>query len=883
MAGVLKYLNIELRLATQDFNNGLKAAQREAKEFEKTIKPMKEVLQSLGVAASAVGLAVVGSLTAMAKASADYGDALNDASKRTGASVEELAKLKFAAEQSGASFDDVSTGLRMLAVNANAAAEGSKNQAKAFADLGIKVTDAAGKVRPMNDLLLDVADKFKGMEDGAEKSALAVELFGRGGTALIPTLNEGRDGLKKMGDQAERLGLVISKDAAEASDAFNDSMGELKSSMMGLSNAVGEAILPALTSLARLLTDGVVTIRNFAKEHEYLTKAALVLGGVLAGAGGLVVSITSASMAFASIMPVITALKPLAASLAAGFTAIGGALTVLSGVAIAGALIQLGRMALAFRDLWNAQNSLIMAQADATLSEQKAIKVLAEHGYHVKLAGLSTAERAKAIGQATQAMAAELRATQKAKEETKQHTSAVTAQAGAVKMSTAALDKHADGLREVTRALQDQYGEMRRVEDQFRGDWDRILDRRSDEWLKGEKERVEATRKAAHDIAVIQSHENDGLMAQMKDLEDLAKDGAKVRIETEKSVGAEAKKQASEFSRAWETAIGNISSRFSDNIADMIVEWDFGWKGMVDIVKDTAKSLLSSFISGFITPALSQVAGLGAKLGDIVFGGKSGGSGISLPGSNSGGGNSNGGGGGGGGGMFSGANIGGFFQAADTVVNWLGAVGEGRRAANQVIKSQESVWNSIADIYNKRDATSLSSLVSARSLINQIFSDWQKNLEAFAGNNESNQVVANQAFAELNKHLTLVRKDLEDNINALGGDPAGGGMNSKPIVDAIFESTGMIRESMSATAHWMIEQWAGANPVVALAVAAEPQNVTITISAPLTIQMSERIDRRTFREDIMPEWIAQMETNIEGALEKLRALANGPVTAPAES
>src|SRR4030095_5016718 len=99
----LRFLNVELKLLADNFNNGIKAAQKEAKEFEKTTRPMKEVAESMGTVFTVAGVAIVGSMTAMAKSAADYGDKLLDASKRTGASVGELSKLKFAAEQSGAS------------------------------------------------------------------------------------------------------------------------------------------------------------------------------------------------------------------------------------------------------------------------------------------------------------------------------------------------------------------------------------------------------------------------------------------------------------------------------------------------------------------------------------------------------------------------------------------------------------------------------------------------------------------------------------------------------------------------------------------------------------------------------------------------------------
>src|SRR4030095_8895053 len=167
----LRFLNVELKLLADNFNNGIKAAQKEANEFEKTIRPMKEVAESMGTAFTVAGVAIVGSMTAMAKSAADYGDKLLHASKRPGASIQKMAKVKFAAEQSGASFDEVSAGLRILARNADAAASGVKAQQIAFKELGISVTDPSGKLCPLRALLGDVSDRFSRMQDGTEKGA----------------------------------------------------------------------------------------------------------------------------------------------------------------------------------------------------------------------------------------------------------------------------------------------------------------------------------------------------------------------------------------------------------------------------------------------------------------------------------------------------------------------------------------------------------------------------------------------------------------------------------------------------------------------------------------------------------------------------------------
>lgn len=66
------------------------------------------------------------------------------------------------------------------------------------------------------------------MPDGADKSALAMKVFGKSGMELIPLLNEGSDGITKLTDRARELGLVFDEQAGRNADAFNDGLDELK-------------------------------------------------------------------------------------------------------------------------------------------------------------------------------------------------------------------------------------------------------------------------------------------------------------------------------------------------------------------------------------------------------------------------------------------------------------------------------------------------------------------------------------------------------------------------------------------------------------------------------------------------------------------------------
>lgn len=214
------------------------------------------VLAGLGVALS------VGALVAAGKAALDTADDLSKLSQKTGISVESLSLLKPIAEQSGISLEGLAKGMQKLATAMNEAAGGSKEQVETFSRLGVSVKDAAGQLRPTEEVLLDLADAFSAMPDGAEKSALAVKLFGKSGVELIPFLNQGSAGIEQLKLQFKALGLEISGDTAKAAEKFNDTLDTVKQALHGIAMKVAEAALPALQKLA----DALVALASHGEE-----------------------------------------------------------------------------------------------------------------------------------------------------------------------------------------------------------------------------------------------------------------------------------------------------------------------------------------------------------------------------------------------------------------------------------------------------------------------------------------------------------------------------------------------------------------------------------------------------------------------------------------
>jgi len=225
-----------------------------------TVDTMNKVLGTIGVGVSFAGIA------AMVKGVADVGDKLNDLRKITGLTVNELGGLDKMAKLNGTDLDAVAKAIGIMSKNMSAGE-------RVFNLMGITVKDTNGKLRDSNQVFLEIAEKFSRYQDGAAKSALAAELFGKSGRDLIPLLSEGRTKLEEAAE-AHRKYSGFTNESAELADKFNDEMTILQGRVSGVKNRFVNDLLPTLTDI----TGAFVGATNKVNEFSF---SGNVLGPVL--------------------------------------------------------------------------------------------------------------------------------------------------------------------------------------------------------------------------------------------------------------------------------------------------------------------------------------------------------------------------------------------------------------------------------------------------------------------------------------------------------------------------------------------------------------------------------------------------------------------------
>jgi len=223
----------KLGLDSSSFESGAKRAESLSRKFG------KEMTGALATAFSVEKVVEFG-LEAVSAAGK-----LSDLSERTGVSAKFLQEMKFAAEQTGASLEDVTASVEKLSVARAQALAGSETKMDAFKLLGISAEDL--KTLKSEDLFIKIGETIRNAPNPQNLLAPFREIAGKGAGALIPAMIEG---LQETAQKARELGLVMNDNVVASLDDAADRIDTLKA---GFTVLVGTIISEAGGPLFKFL------------------------------------------------------------------------------------------------------------------------------------------------------------------------------------------------------------------------------------------------------------------------------------------------------------------------------------------------------------------------------------------------------------------------------------------------------------------------------------------------------------------------------------------------------------------------------------------------------------------------------------------------------
>lgn len=299
----------EITYKVMEINEKLKKATEPLNKFKTAFSDLgrESGLGKLGAAAGQVGtnfknfLGEAGKATAilgglgfatfrLVKGTSDYSAAIVDASERLGISTSRFQEWQYAAEQAGMAGDQVEGILTKFNKTVAEAASGTGDGADLFRVFKIPLKDAQGNIRSIEQLLPQVADKLKRIENPVIRNAVAMKLFGKEGAKFGNVLKMGSEGLAELAKEAQASGAIISPEALEVTDSFGDKLAAVTRQFNAIKTTAIAEIMPVLLDLLKQASEwlknnrGAVTewAKEFGKELPSIISA---IGNVLMGVG----------------------------------------------------------------------------------------------------------------------------------------------------------------------------------------------------------------------------------------------------------------------------------------------------------------------------------------------------------------------------------------------------------------------------------------------------------------------------------------------------------------------------------------------------------------------------------------------------------------------
>lgn len=287
-------IDIVVQLTDKNTEAGLKKITASAEGAKSALGKMKNDLMAIGA-----GVGVVGIGAKLAKEAIQWDVAVKKLSGITGATAKETSELLAVANYMGIAMEDSAGAFAKFSKNVGAAkekmevarAEG-KLGTDIFSKLGYTLEDIKGKNTV--EVFKMIQERLRGMKDGAEKTRVEMELFGRTGYQMHAMLNMSAEQMDKVAERAKAMGLIIDDETAAKSAKLNRELKDLENTGKRLAVSIGHELVPVFNDYAK----GVLDV---AKEFESMTaEQKEAIGGIVkfgAEAGAVIIvmrSLTSA-------------------------------------------------------------------------------------------------------------------------------------------------------------------------------------------------------------------------------------------------------------------------------------------------------------------------------------------------------------------------------------------------------------------------------------------------------------------------------------------------------------------------------------------------------------------------------------------------------------
>lgn len=233
-------VKVKVGADTSGLDKGLKGA-------ESRLAAFGGVAKVAGAAVAATGAAVI----ALTKASLANIDATTKMARSIGLSTSALQDMSLVASEAGVETGKLTSMLGLMQRNISELQKGTKLQTEAFASMGLTIADLQG-LSP-DEQFRRIAEAMDAITDPTEKTARAMEVFGRGGREAINMLSGYSQRIAEAEEFNRRFGITVGQDVAEGVERANDAVGRISMVFEGLGNRMAGFVAPAIESTANAI------------------------------------------------------------------------------------------------------------------------------------------------------------------------------------------------------------------------------------------------------------------------------------------------------------------------------------------------------------------------------------------------------------------------------------------------------------------------------------------------------------------------------------------------------------------------------------------------------------------------------------------------------
>lgn len=302
-------------MAEKDLQITLTAKDEASSKLKAAGEAITGAFKKISIASSAALVGIGAFAVKSVKDLAGVAEEITNLSKQTGVTVAGVQALRLASDQSGISLEAMAGAIKKMQLNLVTADADKLEESLGF--LNLKFNDIAN-LKP-EEQFFEIGNEIAKIQDPMQRTAMAVDLFGKSGTDVLAIFGDGATTLQEWTKKAEEMGVMLDSKTIEAALKADDAFDNFDATVKGIVQTVAVDFLPVITQMVEEIKPVIQNVISWMKENKELTiqigKWTLAVLAVGAALGPLitVVGALGTALTFLAANPIVLIIGALVA------------------------------------------------------------------------------------------------------------------------------------------------------------------------------------------------------------------------------------------------------------------------------------------------------------------------------------------------------------------------------------------------------------------------------------------------------------------------------------------------------------------------------------------------------------------------------------------